>query len=456
MEQEEIYYKAMLSRDYRFDGKFYIAVKTTGIYCRPICPAKPKFENVEFFQDAISAEKAGYRPCLRCHPEFAPEYPSLLGKSPIVQKALQQISQNALLDVEAFAMQFGVSSRHLRRLFENEVGMSPKELSDHHRLNFASKLIQETTLDLTQIAFASGFNSLRRFNDAFKKRYRHPPSVLRKGKATSDNSFTLHLSYRPPLDWKSLLLYYANHQIPYLEKVTQDSYERVFKEGYFTVQNDEKKAQIELKVFCQDPKVLFPIVNRVRQMFDLNSDPIFIYNQFSKVPFLKELWEGFPGLRLAQGWDPFEIAMGTILGQVVSMKRASQMMGELVTHYGEIKPEVLAVASLDEIKTTGGRKQAIRDLCKAILNNEISLSSCQNLQIFKENLRKIKGIGHWSAEYISLRGLGDTNAFPKEDLVLKRALKACGHQFNLQQLEPWKSYLAIYLWRKYGKQTPEV
>lgn len=469
MEQEEIYYKAMLSRDYRFDGKFYIAVKTTGIYCRPICPAKPKFENVEFFKDAITAEKAGYRPCLRCHPEFSPQYPTLLGKSEIVQKALQLISQNAMfeLDIESFAKELHVSSRHLRRLFEEEVGLSPKELSDLHRLNFAKSLIKETKLELIDVALSSGFNSLRRFNDAFKKRYHKPPSTIRKSKSEkAENVFTLHISYRPPLDFKSLLLYYSYHQIPFLEKVSADSYERIFREGYLKVQNDDKKAQIILKVFCKDPKVLFPLVNRVRRMFDLSSDPLVISNQFSLNPFLKDLWEEYPGLRLARGWDPFEIAMGTILGQVVSMERASQLMGELVRNYGEVishpitgektylfpTPQVLADATLDEIKTTAGRKGAIRDLCRLLVNKTISFADYQNLKDFKEQLRKIKGIGNWSVEYISLRGLGDTNAFPKEDLILKRALQACGHHFNLNQMEPWKGYLAIYLWRKYGRQ----
>lgn len=449
----------MLSRDWRFDGKFFIAVKTTGIYCRPICPAKPKLENVEFFKDALSAEKAGYRPCLRCHPEFAPEYPTLLGKSPAVQKALQIISQNEMLDVESLSEELGVTSRHLRRVFQEEVGVSPKELADLNRLNFAQKLIQETKLGLTEIALASGFNSLRRFNDAYKKRYHRSPSTIRKS-GKLENQFTLHLSYRPPLDWKSLLLYYSNHQIPYLEKVTEDSYERVIKEGYFTVRNDENKNQLELKVYCQDPKVLFSLSSRVRKMFDLSLDPLFISNQFSQNPFLKDVWDEFPGLRLARGWDPFEIAMGTILGQVVSMKMASQLMGELVKSYGKNglfpTPEVLAEASLEEIKTTAGRKQAIRDLSRAFLMKEIGFSDYQNLGDFKEKLKKIKGIGNWTVEYISLRGLGDTNAFPKEDLILKRALKACGDHFDLHQMEPWRGYLAVYLWRKYGKQNTEI
>ncbi len=477
MDPQDIYYEAMLARDYRFDGKFYVAVKTTGIYCRPICPAKPKRENVEFFDNALAAEKAGYRPCLRCHPEFSPEHPTWSGKSQVVQKALQLISQNVMFEisVEELAGQLHVSSRHLRRLFEEEVGLSPKQISDIHRLNFANKLIRETNLELTQVALASGFESLRRFNDAFKKRYRLSPREIRKAKGSKTEAvFTLHLSYRPPFDWGALLQYYASHQIPYLENVTLDSYERVFGEGgsigAFTVYNNEKTAQLELQIVCQDPKMLFIAVNKVRQMFDLDSDPLLIGNQFSAFPFLNALWEEFPGLRIASGWDPFQIAIGTILGQVISITQASKLMRELVRVYGQpIKhpitgepsflfptPERLSEASLNEIKTTAQRKEAIRQLSRALVNKEINFSEIQSTKEIKEQLLKIKGIGSWSAEYICLRGFGDTDAFPKDDLVLKRALKAVGHHFDASQIAPWQGYLAVYLWKKFGQVKKEA
>ena len=363
MDKDDIYYKAMLSKDYRFDGKFYVAVKTTGIYCRPICPARPKRENIEFFTDSLSAEKAGYRPCLRCHPEFSPDSMAWPGKSAVVQRALQLISQNVMFDMnmETFAKQLGVGSRHLRRLFEKEMGLSPKKISDLHRLNFARKLISETHLGLTTVAMTAGFSSLRRFNDAFKKRYHIPPRIVRKSKSLmTETVFTLHMAYRPPLDWKSLLLYYSKHQIPFIEDVSDSHYQRIFKVGssigLFAVQNNERKAQLELKVHCQDPKVLFTVVNRVRKMFDLNSDPLLISNQFSLFPFLTQLWEDFPGLRIAKGWDPFEIAVGTILGQVVSVKQASRLMSDLVQSYGE--------------------------------------------KIYHPLTNVIRGIGSWSAEYI--------------------------------------------------------
>ena len=471
MDEKEVFYRAMLSRDYRFDGKFFIGVKTTGIYCRPICPAKPKFENVEFFPDAFSAEKAGYRPCLRCHPEYSPETISWPGKSLIVQKALALISENVMfeMDVETFAKKLNVSARHLRRVFKEELGLSPKQVSDTHRLNFAYKLTNETHLPLTEVALASGFDSLRRFNDAFKKRYGHPPKLARKSKGSNEETtFNLYISYRPPFDWDSLLHYYSRHQIPYLETVTGNAYERVFKAkgklGVIMVKHNAVKNQIHLKVHSQDSTVLFTLVNHVKNMFDLNSDPLLISNHFSENPFLDGLWKEFPGLRIARGWDPFEIAIGTILGQVVSVEQATRLMKALMENYGEkIKhpltnetcylfptPEVLAKASLDEIKTTSQRKEAIKELSLALVENRISFKEREHLEAVKKSLQAIKGIGNWSCEYIALRAFGDTNAFPKDDLILKRALTLKKGSFDLSKIQPWRGYLAIYLWKKYA------
>lgn len=472
LNQDDIYYQAMLSRDYRFDGKFYTGVKTTGIYCRPICPAKPKRKNVEFFTDRLAAEKAGYRPCMRCHPEYSPETLSWPGKSPVVQKALQLIAHNALLEntIESIASHCQVSSRHLRRLFEEEVGMSPKQISDVHRLNFAYKLTKETALSLTDVALTAGFGSLRRFNDAFLKRYNYSPRTIRKGivKNESPNLYHLSIAYRPPFDWETLLAYFAGHQIPHIETVTSESYHRVFKEnnslGSITITNNPTKAQLELEVYSEEPKSLFSIVNRVKKMFDLDSDPLLIANQFSKATFLNALWNEFPGLRIGRGWDPFEIAVGTILGQVVSVKQTSNLMGALVENYGEKmihpitqeevylfpSPQQLAGAALDEIKTTAQRKISIKALCQAVINGELNFNEFQNLNQFKAKLQSIKGVGNWSVEYISLRGLGDTNAFPKSDLILKRALKHTSEHFDHGSIAPWQGYLAIYLWRKYA------
>src|SRR5438552_1010526 len=237
-------YKALRARDYRFDGKFFVAVKTTGVYCRPICPAKPKRENVEFFPDAAAAEAAGYRPCLRCRPECAPLSPAWWGKKAIVQRALKLIASNALhhTNEEQFAERLGVSARHLRRLFEEEIGQTPKQISDNNRLNFARKLIVETDIALLTVARTAGFGSLRRFNDAFQKRFHRPPSRIRRTRPNRDSSdgINLKLSFRPPYDWATIIRFYKTHLVPQVEIASETSFERVFRIGnnigYFEVE----------------------------------------------------------------------------------------------------------------------------------------------------------------------------------------------------------------------------
>ncbi|MES2857398.1 MAG: Ada metal-binding domain-containing protein, partial [Bdellovibrionota bacterium] len=220
----------MLARDHRFDGKFFIAVKTTKIYCRPICPAKPLRKNVEFFSNHLEAEKAGYRPCLRCRPESAPRSPAWIGKSAVVQRAVKVLTDQASLslDENKFADQFGVTARHLRRLFNEEIGKTPKQLSAENRLNLARKLLSETGLQISEIAFASGFSSIRRFNDAFKDRFKRKPSEIRRSRHSAGDSsrdsaleskdrLKLTLSYRPPFDFDSLLRSYESHRMGNLE-----------------------------------------------------------------------------------------------------------------------------------------------------------------------------------------------------------------------------------------------
>lgn len=203
MKKEDTYYQAMLARDARFDGKFFVGVKTTGIYCRPICPAKPKRENVEFFSDYLSAEKAGFRPCMRCRPESAPLSSVWIGKSAMVNRAIKMIHQEETLKFqeETFASLFGVSARHLRRVFMEELGKTPKQIAFEKRLGLARKLLTETNLPITQVAFASGFESIRRFNSAFKEKFKTTPSEVRRLKTANSSGLVIHLSYRPPFDY---------------------------------------------------------------------------------------------------------------------------------------------------------------------------------------------------------------------------------------------------------------
>jgi len=465
------FYEAMLARDHRFDGKFFIAVKTTGVYCRPICPARPKLENCEFFSDAATAEKAGYRPCLRCRPECAPLSPAWFGKKAVVQRALKLIARNELYHTneDQFAARLGVSARHLRRLFEDEIGQTPKQIADNNRLNFARKLIVESGMPLMTVARTAGFRSLRRFNDAFQKRFRRPPSQLRKAHINphSSDGIDLELAFRPPYDWRTIIRFYRTHFIPGVERVTEDFFERVFcignAIGAFQVQPMAGEPQLKLRVITEDPTILIDVVTRVRRMFDLDSDPMLIANSFAPVPLLSRLFERFPGLRLPGGWDGFETAVCSILGQLVTAEQRTNLVGQLVRGYGaEVvhpvsgektrlfpRPAILAQSDLSEVKTTMARKEAIRDFSRRVLSGAISLSEAQDPRAFRKTLLETKGLGPWSAEYISLRAIGDTDAFPGTYLILKRVVEL-HPDLDLEAIRPWRSYAAIYLWKEFA------
>ncbi len=467
------FYRAMLTRDHRFDGKFFVAVKTTGVYCRPICPARPKRENLEFFPDAASAELAGYRPCLRCRPQCAPLTPAWRGKQALVQRALKLIAKNELHHAgeEKFAERLGVSARHLRRLFAAEMGQTAKQIADNNRLNFARKLIVETGLPLATVARSAGFGSLRRFNDAFRRRFRCPPSQLRKSGPTRnvEDGVELKLSFRPPYDWQTLIQFYRTHTIPGVECVVGNGVERVFRIenslGFFRVEPIADTPQLKLKVVSEDLRLLFEVTSRVRRMFDLDLDPALVGERFAHNRLLARLCSRFPGLRLPGGWDPFETAICSILGQLVSAEQRCNLIGQLVRSYGEPivhprsgervylfpGPDVLAHSDLEKIGTTMARKEAIRAFSASVLSGSISLSEAQEPKAFRRALLATKGLGPWSAEYISLRAIGDTDAFPQTDLILRRAL-ALYPDLNLEAVKPWRSYAAVYLWKAFAQK----
>lgn len=474
-EIEDIYYQAMLARDYRFDGKFFVGVKTTGIYCRPICPAKPKRENVIFFAHALAAERAGYRPCLRCHPEAAPDHPSWSGQSVLVQRALQLIAseEGPLLQEADYAAHLGVSARHLRRLFQAELGQSPKQIAQNRRLNFARKLVVETRLPLLTVAMSAGFGSLRRFNTAFKERFKRPPSAWRKSEAlirdrsAASEALELTLSYRPPYHWDSLLNFLARHQIAGPERVLDGVYERCFRSaegcGLVQVQFDPEHSCLRVRIHGAEPRDLSRLVHRVRRLFDLDSDPLLVANVFAQVPLLEALWQSCPGVRLPGCWEPFETAVSIVLGQMVSLPRAQALNAELVARYGEthvhplsgeplkLFPQAETLAALSELQlgTTQKRRETVLHLARAVASGALSLSQAQDPQSFRKQLLALPGIGPWTAELMALRVLGDTDAFPASDLILKRALQHPEFSFepDLSGLSPWRAYAAMALWQ---------
>ncbi|MGE3727772.1 MAG: Ada metal-binding domain-containing protein [Candidatus Sericytochromatia bacterium] len=477
--QAEIYYQAMLARDQRFDGKFFVGVKTTGIYCRPICPARPQFKNVEFFSTAFGAEKKGYRPCLRCRPEGAPVG---AGHSQLVTRALQLIASEtgALLQEADFAEQLGVSARHLRRLFQAEFGRTPKQIATALRLNFARKLVIETTLPLTTVALSAGFGSLRRFNAAFKDRFSRPPSDLRAAKSGGENGtsspslISLTLPYRPPYNWRRLLGYFQRHALAGPEFFGDNFYERVFclngQIGWLEVRNLPNQASLQLRLNCSDPRVLSGVVHRLRRMWDLDSDPLLLAQVFAGVPLFAQALNketdctdsAFQaGLRLPGAWDGFETSVAIILGQMVSLLRARHLMAELIQHYGPsvihpqtFKPvqifpsaEILASANEIQLGTTRQRLQTIQKLAQDVVSGKLSLSPAQDPERFRAQVQKLPGIGPWTTELIAMRVLRDTNAFPANDLMIRR-FNLAHPGLVIDQLKPWRAYAAMAIWEQ--------
>lgn len=471
MKKEDIYYQAMLTRDNRFDGKFYVGVKTTGIYCRPICPAKPKRENVEFFSSSLAAEKAGYRPCLRCRPESAPGSPVWIGKSAMVKRAIKmiQFQETLKFDEDQFAALFGVSARHLRRVFRDEIGKTPKQLAFDNRLNLARKLITETRLPLTEIAFSSGFESIRRFNDAFRKRFKKSPSEIRRQNLKNNSVLTLSLAYRPPYDFIGLMSFYKAHQIGLLERFENDKMIRIIefdgKVGEVIISNDESSHSLKVEIEFPDNSYIHPILSRVRAMFDLDSDPVIIANALDSDPAIKKIFKKHPGLRLPSGWDGFETAVSAILGQFVSVEFGRSLVNDLIHSLGEdsgkiyegkqIKlfpsPEVIAKSNLSGVRTTKARKETLKSFCKSLLSGNLSLELTQDSEEFIQNLEKVKGIGPWTSNYMALKVLRHTDAFPATDLIIARALEKHSIE-RINKMAPWRGYVTTLLWKEYAKR----
>lgn len=475
MNRDDIYYNAMRTRDPRFDGKFFVGVKTTGIYCRPICPAKPKRENVEFFSHALQAEKSGYRPCMRCRPESAPMSPAWLGKSAVVQRALKVLHAQEMRDFneDQFAEKFGVSARHLRRLFMDEIGKTPKQLSFENRLNLARQLIVETSLSMTDIAFASGFSSIRRFNDAFRERFKKAPRDFRRGKILKNEALRVSLSYRPPFDFQGLLQSYENHRVGRLEWFGDGKMHRVISSGrhcgVVTIEDDAKNSELIVSIDFPDTSIIQGVIYRVRALFDLDSDPVLVANAIETDKDLKKILKSYPGIRLPSGWDPFEIAISAILGQLVSVPMGRMLVHDLIEIAGteskfekdgkKIKlfptAQQILDADLKALKTTGRRKQTLRDFCQAVLEGEISLEPAQDVEVFIQKIRRIKGVGPWTANYIAMKALRSTDTFPDSDLILARAMEVHS-QDVIDKMSPWRGYVAALLWRNYSESLKKT
>jgi AraC family transcriptional regulator of adaptative response / DNA-3-methyladenine glycosylase II len=457
--------RAMMSRDRRYDGRFFIGVHSTGIYCRPICPAKrPLLKNIEFFPSAAAAEAGGLRPCRRCRPECSPGTPAWLGSSASVIRALRLLdgfaeTPQSLTDLCA---KLGIGERQLRRLFHQHLGASPQAILSTRRLDFARHLVDQSTLSISDVAFASGFESLRRFNDAFKKRFGLAPQQARRQHPPAETGVRLRLAYRPPYQWGLLLAFLRGRALPGVELVSDDRYVRSLNiDGYFgwlEVTHDPNAAALWLRIELH-PSQLMKAVTRIKQLFDLEADPVAIQSTLEEDPALKARVKKLPGLRVPGAWDGFELAVRAILGQQVSVAGARTLAGRLVTQFGKPAtgptgithhfptPEAIRRAPVEIVGLPKKRAQTIRDLAAAIDDRKLVLHEASDWQSARETLLAIPGIGPWTVEYISMRALRDPDAFPSTDLIVKRMVKHLGESGECEAWRPWRAYATMYLWK---------
>ena len=475
--------RARLSRDPRFDGKFFIAVTSTGIYCRPICPASPspRRGNVRYFGSAAAAAEAGFRPCLRCRPEAAPGTPAWLGTSAVVRRALRLINEGALDEVTVgeFATRVGVGARHLDRLFLQHVGASPLAVAQTRRLHFAKRLIDESDLPMTQIALAAGFGSLRRFNDAFRKAYVRPPRELRRDRREppphgKGDEVTLALSYRPPYDWDHLRNFLALRATPGVERVDEQGYARLIRtdagHAVIQVRPVAGKDALQLRVRGAPPAALFQIATAARRVFDLAADPALLVAGLESDPLLRPLVRRRPGIRIPGTWDAFECAVRAVLGQQVTVAAARTLAGRLVERVGEPvatavagldrlfpTPQALAAANLAGLGLTGARIAALAALGLAVAEGRVTFDRPADEVV--ASLVELPGFGAWTAQYIALRALGEPDAFLTADLVVRRMAAGGGAALTLKELErradawrPWRGYAVMHLWCAAGER----
>jgi len=469
--------RARRSRDARFDGKFFIAVTSTRIYCRPICPAKASNDaNIRYYATAAEAAAAGFRPCLRCRPEAAPGSPAWLGTSAVVRRALRLIQDGALDEssLERLAERLGVGARHLTRLFMRHLGASPAAIARTRRLHFAKQLLDQTELPITQIALASGFRSVRRFNDVFKAMYERPPRDLRKRfhterRPAADAEIRLQLTYRPPYDWGLLLEFLAERAIPGVESIRDGTYTRALRvaRGHALLEVAQSKVAhaLELRIHGGEASDLLPLASAARRMFDLAADPARIAAVLQRDPRLRLLVARRPGLRIPGVWGAFETAVRAVLSQRTAPPAARSRLARLVECAGERvvgvevgithafpTPDRIAQADLEQTGIPAAQAQALRRLAGAVRDRSLQLDepSAETLH----RLGEIAGVGPWVAGYVALCGLGDPDAFPSGDPLLRRRTLPRTRPLSDRELDahadrwrPFRGYAVLHLWQ---------
>jgi AraC family transcriptional regulator of adaptative response / DNA-3-methyladenine glycosylase II len=477
----EACYRALRSKDSRFDGLIFVGVTSTGIYCRPICPAgTAKFENCIFFGSAAAAQDAGFRPCLRCRPETAPDLASWRGTSNTVSRALALIADGALdggeSSVEKLAERLGLGERQLRRLFLQHLGASPISVAQTRRVLFAKQLIHDTQMAMVDIAMAAGFGSVRRFNETFRELFRRPPSALRRKHSTmhEGTDVTLRLRYRPPYEWDCMLDFLRSRTIAGIEIVDGDRYLRTVEideaTGGIEVTHLPDRQSLSVSIRFSDVRLLPAIVARVRRLFDLGADIGTIGDHLSGDPVLAPLIAQRPGLRAPGAWDGFEIAVRAVLGQQISIAAARRLGSELTALHGRALPKSslihpglshafptakrLASAASIGLGMPAARLTALKAVAQAAVADPNLFRPSGSIEETVTRLRTIRGIGEWTAQYIALRAIREMDAFPATDIGLLRSVAAmdgekstpAGLLSRAESWRPWRAYAAQHLW----------
>jgi AraC family transcriptional regulator of adaptative response / DNA-3-methyladenine glycosylase II len=475
--EPDICWQAMRSRDRRFDGRFFVAATTTGIYCRPICPAPfARPNNIALYPCAAAAEAAGFRPCRRCRPETSPGTPAWLGTSAVVSRALRLIREGALDGdgVDRLAERMGVGSRQLRRLFLQHLGVPPVKIAGTHRVHFARNLIEQTDMPMAEIALNAGFRSIRQFNHAVRTTAGQSPSELRRLRGAPairprESGLSMRLPYRPPFNWAALTAFLKLRATPGVEVVEEGCYRRTVesedKAGVIEVRPDFDNACLILRIALPNCGGLLRVVERVRRIFDLGADPLQIAAHLAHDSRLKPLVESQPGLRAPGVWDGFEVVVRAALGQRLTAVDSSAVAGELVRRFGRPvdtavdglthlfpRPEDLAEADLAPLGIDGESASLAGALARALRDKAFTFDPSRTLAEIVSRLRAIDGMDEEMSHYIAMRAFGEPDALPLDDRTLRLALGAGGapasaeHVLSMTEAwRPWRAYAAVHL-----------
>ncbi len=447
MDNLQTYHQARIARDARFDGKFFVAVKSTGIFCRPICPApSPMEKNVEYFTMAQLAMQAGYRPCLRCRPDSAPQSFAWKGVDTTVERGIKLINQNPELPLEKIAERLGISDRYFRDLFNRKLGIGPKKYQLYEKLLFAKQLLHQSSLSIEQVAQASGFSSARRLQETLRNNLDLTPRQIRQNKPGSEEKLQLRLAFRPPYNWQHLRDFLAVRAIQGVEDVTSESYSRTFSlgsaKGTFTATYNEKMSSLDVDLVISDITSIKLVSNQIRRMFDLDADPEIILKGLSAAGINHT--NLLSGIRIPGVWHPFEAGCRAILGQQISVKAAINLVTQLTHELGEKEehkfffptPKKIVESDLQFLKIPGSRRETLRAFAQHCMQKP------ETEQL--EDWLSIKGIGPWTVAYAKLRGQSEPDIWLDTDLVIKKQLQQ--QDICPDAATPWRSYLTFQLW----------